>query len=138
MVPGANQCKTIRCQASAWRKGIPMTGYTDVPFSFAGCLRLNWLLCSCLLEMSMSLCCSCSLCGNRPDIDINYFHDLSMKMKQSVFKNACEMKSLEELLQFGTETAFHGQLSATEIPVLANIGATEEQYLSHWAPCTSK
>lgn len=41
-----------------------------------------------------------------------------MKMKQSVFKNACEMKSLEELLQFGTETAFHGQLSATEIPVL--------------------
>lgn len=48
---------------------------------------------------------------NRPDIDFNYFHHLSIKMTQSVFKNVCEMKSLEELLQFGTETTLPEHLS---------------------------
>jgi len=48
---------------------------------------------------------------NRPDIDINYFHDLSIKMKQSVFQSAYEIKCLEELLQFGTETTLREHFS---------------------------
>lgn len=41
---------------------------------------------------------------SRPDTGINYFHDFSSKMKQSVFKNAHEITFLELLLWLGRET----------------------------------
>lgn len=51
-------------------------------------------------------------------------------MKQSVFKNACEMYS--EWLQFRTKIAVlsHGR----EIPITASVGRTEEQFGTHWFP----
>lgn len=58
-------------------------------------------------------------------IDIDYFHDLSIKMKQSVFKNACKMKFSTELLQFGTEATLSEHFSW-------NRNSNFSQYRWYW------